>query len=318
VRCVPAVTDAAYAALTEGCALIEPEADGKLALSGPQAAEFLAGQVTNDTESLTPGGGCYAALLTNKGKMLADLRVLNTGDELLLLTERATLQVLFDALRRAVIGWDAQLHKRTLQLSRLVLVGPRAVAVAGGEPGPDEHANAAARIAGKDVLLVRTDTGIEVLCAADDAGVVRAVLLEAGARAVAEPDAEVLRVEHGRPRYGIDLDDSVIPQEAALNDRAVSFSKGCYVGQETVARLFYKGKPNRHLRGLRLDGPAQTGDVLRLGEREVGRVGSVARSPVHGAIALALVRREAGLGDTLQVGESGTVAEVVDLPFATS
>ena len=132
---------------------------------------------------------------------------------------------------------------------------------------------------------------------------------------VSEAAAEVLRVESGRPRYGIDLDDSVIPQEAGLNERAVDFTKGCYVGQETVARLYYQGKPNRHLRGLRLAGPAEPGDELRLGEKAVGAVGSVALSPALGPIALALVRREAEPGATVTVGDAGTTAEVVTLPF---
>ena len=95
----------------------------------------------------------------------------------------------------------------------------------------------------------------------------------------------------------------------------MSFTKGCYVGQETVARLFYRGKPNRHLRGLRLSAPAATGDALRLGEKEVGRVGSVVALPHHGPIALAIVRREAEPGDTLAVGDDGATAEVVGLPF---
>src|SRR4029077_161313 len=106
-----------------------------------------------------------------------------------------------------------------------------------------------------------------------------------------EEDAEIVRVEHGRPRYGIDLDDSVIPQEAGLNARAVSFTKGCYVGQETVARLHYRGKPNRHLRGLLLSAPGRTGDELTFEGRPVGRLGSVALSPRFGPIALGLVRR---------------------------
>jgi folate-binding protein YgfZ len=131
---------------------------------------------------------------------------------------------------------------------------------------------------------------------------------------VSEAAAEVVRVERGRPRYGVDLDDSVIPQEAGLNERAVSFEKGCYVGQETVARLFYRGKPNRHLRGLRLSEPVASGEPLRLGEREVGRVGSTVVSPVHGPIALALVRREAAPGDSVVVGESAS-ATLQELPF---
>jgi folate-binding protein YgfZ len=145
----------------------------------------------------------------------------------------------------------------------------------------------------------------------------QAALLEHGTTSVSQQAAECLRVESGRPRYGIDIDDSTIPQEAELNDRAVSFSKGCYVGQETVARLHYRGKPNRHLRGLRLSAPAGTGDQLRLAEKPVGRLGSVALSPSLGPIALALVRREAEPGAVVSVGEKGTTAEVTQLPFAS-
>nr|MBA3839453.1 folate-binding protein [Thermoleophilaceae bacterium] len=94
------------------------------------------------------------------------------------------------------------------------------------------------------------------------------------------------------------------------------FTKGCYVGQETVARLHYKGRPNRHLRGLRLSEPARSGEPIRLGERELGRLGSTCVSPEHGPIALALVRREAEPGDRVTVGKRGLGAEVVALPFA--
>jgi folate-binding protein YgfZ len=128
-----------------------------------------------------------------------------------------------------------------------------------------------------------------------------------------------VRFERARPRYGIDLDDSVIPQEAGLNQRAVSFTKGCYVGQETVARLFYRGKPNRHLRGLRLSAPAQTGDEIVFADKVIGRLGSVADSPALGPIALALVRREAEPGSEVTIGGLGgdqIDAVVVELPFA--
>ena len=145
------------------------------------------------------------------------------------------------------------------------------------------------------------------------AEVVAGALEAAGAVVVSEAAAEVLRVESGRPRWGFELDDATIPQEAGLNERAVSFQKGCYVGQETVARLHYKGKPNRHLRGLRLSEPAATGTELRLGERTVGKLGSVAVSPVHGPIGLALVRREAEPGAELVAGQATAV--VAALPF---
>jgi folate-binding protein YgfZ len=306
-----------YAAMTEGAALVDRSESGKLALTGPEAKAFLNGQVSNEIEALEPGTGCYAALLTPKGKMLADLRVLDIGDELLLLCERSALQALFDALRRYNVGFDAELHKRTLQRGLLSLIGPKAEELAplgGLSPEWREHDNVAAEIGGAPVRLVRTDVGIDVICDSEDTGRVRAALIDAGAVEIDEATADVLRVERGRPRYGVDLDDSVIPQEAGLNERAVSFTKGCYVGQETVARLHWRGKPNRHLRGLRLGEQVQPGTELRLGEREVGRLTSVATSPRFGAVGLALVRREAQPGDVLDAG--GVSAEVVDLPFA--
>jgi folate-binding protein YgfZ len=304
----------AYRAMTEGCAVVDRSERGKLALTGVEAKEFLQGQVTNDVERLEPGDGCYAAFLTHKGKMLGDLRILDTGDELLLDCERLALQELFTMIRRFKLGRDVELHKRTLEYGLLSLIGPDARRVAGADDVPGtEHAHRAGRIGGAAVRLIATDLGVDVLCEAADAEPVAAALIAAGAVPAGEDAAEVLRVETGRPRYGIELDDGVIPQEAGLNDRAVSFEKGCYVGQETVARLHFRGKPNRHLRGLRLTGPAATGTPLRLGEREVGRLGTVVDSPRHGPIALALVRREAQPGDTLAAGD--VEAEVVDLPF---
>jgi folate-binding protein YgfZ len=299
----------AYTAMTEGAALVDRSESGKLALTGSEAKAFLNGQVTNEIEALEPGHGCYAALLTHKGKMLADLRVIDTGSELLLLCERSALQALFDAIRRYKIGFDVELHKRTLERGLLSLIGPRADALLGAELPAQEHANVQSDLG----LLIRTDVGVDVVCDSADTERVKAALLEAGAVEADEAIAEIVRVERGRPRYGIDLDDSVIPQEAGLNERAVSFTKGCYVGQETVARLFYKGKPNRHLRGLRLGEEVQPGTELRLGEREVGRLTSVARSPKLGAVGLALVRREAQPGDVLDA--AGVSATVVELPF---
>ena len=310
---------AEHRALTHECGLYDRSERGKLALTGSGAQEFLAGQVTNDIVGLTDGRGCYAAFLTHKGKMLGDLRVLAVGDpvaELLLDTERATLQALFDMIRRFKIGYDVELHKRTIQSGLLSLIGPRARAIAGAEDLPDEeHAHRAGEVAGIAVRLIATDVGVDVLCDAEETGAVRAALEQAGATPVSEAATEILRVEHGRPRYGVDVDDSTIPQEAGLNERAVSFTKGCYVGQETVARLFYRGKPNRHLRGLRLSEPVAPGASLTLGERTVGQISSSIVSPTYGPIGLALVRREAAIGDAVDV-EGGATAEVVELPFA--
>ena len=298
----------AYRAMTTGCGLVDRSERGKLALTGGEAKDFLHGQVTNDIEALEPGRGCYAAFLTPKGKMLGDLRVLDFGDELFLDTERVALQELFNMIRRYKLGRDVELHKRTVERALLSLVGPLARSLV--SVGPNEHDNAPGEIGGVPVTLVTTDGGVDVICDAERIAEVKAAL---GVPEVGEAVAEIVRVEHGRPRFGIELDDSVIPQEAGLNERAVSFTKGCYVGQETVARLHYRGKPNRHLRGLRLSEPVATGEPLRLGEREVGRVGTSVVSPAHGPIALALVRREAAPGDQVMAGE--VAATVTELPF---
>ncbi len=329
----PTAPVAEYDALTTACGLIDRSQRGKLALAGPGAVEFLNGQVTNELAQLRAGEGCYAAFLTHKGKMLGDLRVLAVGDEeaetdapreLLLDTERVALQALFDMIRRFKLGYDLELHKRTLQYGLLSLLGPAADDVAAGaldRVGPalsaSEHAHLRASIAGRTLRLIRTaePTGVDVLCDATDLELVRAALVAAGALPASEAAGEIVRVEHGRPRYGVDLDDTVIPQEAGLNERAVSFTKGCYVGQETVARLYYKGRPNRHLRGLLLSDPVAGGAELHVAERAVGRVGSVVFSPTHGHIALALVRKEMEPGAVVSVGEQDVSAEVTGLPF---
>ena len=307
-----------YATVTEGVGLLDASERGKLVLTGSGAKEFLQGQVTQDITGLSAGHGGYAAFLTPKGKMLGDLRVLDTGAELLLDTERVSLQPLFNMIRRYSVGYDVELHKRTLESGLLSLIGPLAeelVTRAGVTLGPVEHDHVELLFGGVTVRAIRTDLGVDLLFASEDLGAVRAAALEAGAVEVGAEAVECLRIEHGRPRYGLDLDDSVIPQEAGLNERAVSFTKGCYVGQETVARLFYRGKPNRELRGLSSAEPLPVGTELKLEERVVGTVTSSAMSPRHGAIALAIVRREAPVGTTVRAGGERE-AVVVQLPFA--
>jgi folate-binding protein YgfZ len=196
------------------------------------------------------------------------------------------------------------------------VIGPAAAAiVAVDDLGDAEHAHVLTDVAGISVRAIRTDLGIDLLCEADDSAALIAALVERGVPPVSEAVAEGVRVERGRPRYGVDLDSTVIPQEAGLNARAVSFTKGCYVGQETVARLYYRGKPNRQLRGLRLSAPASPGAEITFEGRRVGRLGSVADSPELGLIALALVRREAPPGSRVSVDPDGVSAEVVELPF---
>lgn len=305
-----------YRAVTETCGLFDRSERGKLALTGSDVKSFLQGQVTNDVEALSPGEGCYAAFLTPKGKMLGDIRILDADEELLLDTERVALQELFNMIRHFSIGYDVELHKRTIQCGLLSLIGPDAAGIAGVSDLPTrEHTHDLVQLHGIEARAIRTDVGIDLLCDADHLDPLREALLQDGVLPVPESVVECLRIELGRPRYGIDLDDTVIPEEAGLNDRAVSFTKGCYVGQETVARLHYRGKPNRHLRGLRLAALAEPGEELRAGNRVVGRIGSVTVSPRLGPIALALVRREAPPGSSVTVGEGGQAAEVLSLPF---
>jgi tRNA-modifying protein YgfZ len=296
-----------YARVREAVGVVDRSDRGKAMFRGPEAADFLQGQVTNDVEGLAPGTGCYAALLTPKGKMLADMRILRGPEWFWLDTEAVALPNVAKMIRTYSIGRDVRPENLTDTRAILSLVGPGADAALDMAPPPEEHAH----VEGEHGLYVRTDLGVDLICDAADLEGVRAAL---GVDSVPDEVVECLRVESGRPRYGIDLGDDVIPQEANLNARAVSFEKGCYVGQETVARLHYKGKPNRALRGLRLDGPAATGDEVRLGDRVVGRVGSAAVSPVHGAIALGLIRREAEPGQEVEVGDAGR-AVVTELPF---
>lgn len=297
-----------------GALLVDRSERGKLALTGPDAAECLNGQVTNDVLGLEPGHGVYATFLTTKGQMLGDVRVVRTADTFELDTERASLQALFDQLRLALIGHDAELHKRTLQRGLISLVGPRAREIAHVDDlATAEHRNAPFRVDGVEAHAVGCEAGVDILCGADDTAAIITTLTARGAVVAGEAAYEVCRIERGRPRFGVELDTRTMPQEAGLTDRAVSFTKGCYTGQETVARLFYRGKPNRVLRGLRFDEPPVGDGAVVAGGKTVGRVARVADSPGCGLIALALVRREVEPGQRVECG--GTAAEVVELPF---
>jgi folate-binding protein YgfZ len=302
------ITATEYERLRESAGLADRSARGKLRLTGAEAADYLQGQITNDIAGLAPGSGCYAALLTHKGKMVADMRVLRGEDFVWVDTEPGALGALVRNASMYSIGRDVRHEDVTGAYSILSLLGPQAREALDAAPPDEEHAF----VAGEHGLYVATDSGVDVICPAADAAAVREAL---SVEEVSEEAAELLRIESGRPRFGIDVGSDTIPQEAGLNERAVSFTKGCYVGQETVARLHYKGKPNRHLRGIRLTAPAATGDEVTLGDRVLGEVGSTAVSPVHGPIALAVLRREAEPGDLVHVGHAGVDGKVAVLPF---
>jgi tRNA-modifying protein YgfZ len=307
--------DAQYRQLREECGLVEREDQGLLIVGGAEAAEYLQGQLTNDVEAIEPGAGAYAALLDRKGHMQADMRVLRPGEpELWLAIEPEGLAAASRHLQMYKIGREVEVTDAGSKHALLTLIGPRAVEIAGSAPLP-ENACDAVTVGGAGCLAVGTAAGVDLFVPAAERDRARGALLAAGAVAVSPEAAEILRIEAGRPRFGAEMGTETMPAEAGIVERAVSFTKGCYIGQETVARLHYKGRPNRHLRGLRFSAPAEPGAAVRLGEKEVGTVGSAAVSPAFGAVGLAILRREAEPGATVAVGEDGVTAEVVALPF---
>jgi folate-binding protein YgfZ len=321
--------DAQYRQLREECGLLDRSERGKLVVSGPEAAEYLQGQLTNDTEAIEPGEGVYAALLDRKGHMQGDMRVLrppssvpygsqttarNSQPALWLDTEPEATKAVRRHLEMYKIGREVDVTDVSEEWAILSLIGPRAVEIAGSAPLP-ENACEEVTIGGARCFAVGTAAGIDVFAPVDERDRAWEALLAAGAAEVSVEAAEILRIESGRPRFGAEMGTETMPAEAGIVEQAVSFTKGCYIGQETVARLHYKGKPNRHLRGLKLSATAQPGEPLRLGEKEVGKLGSAAVSPAFGPVGLAILRREAEPGATLAVGEDGVTAEVVALPF---
>jgi folate-binding protein YgfZ len=307
--------DAQYRQLREECGLLDRSGRGGIAVVGPDGAEYLQGQLTNDVESIAVGDGQYAALLDRKGHMQTDMRVLRpASDEILLDFEPAAHEAALRHLKMYSVGRDVQIVDATEERAIVSLIGPRAAEIAGTPPLP-EFANETASVAGIPVLAVGTRDGIDLFLPIGDRDRLLAALTDAGAVEVSPEAGEIVRVEAGVPRFGAEMDSATMPAEAGIVEDAVSFTKGCYIGQETVARLHYKGRPNRHLRGLRLSGAADPGAPLRLGEKEVGTLGGAVVSPALGPIGLAIVRREAEPGAELSVGEDGVTAEVVALPF---
>ncbi len=312
---IPVELDAQYRQLREECGLLDRSERGKLIVSGPDAVEYLQGQLTNDVEALAPGEGQYAALLDRKGHMQADMRVLRTSpEEIWIDTEPEALPAARRHLETYKIGREVTMVDVGAERTILSLIGPRSVEIAGTAALPEFAAEATA-VNGVDCLAVGAGAGIDLIAKSADAAPLRDALIAAGAVEVGAGAAELIRIEAGTPRFGAEMSAETMPAEAGIVERAVSFTKGCYIGQEPVARLHYKGRPNRHLRGLELSAAAEAGASLRLGAKEVGRIGSTGLSPARGPIALAIVRREAEPGSELAVGEDGVTARVVDLPF---
>ena len=322
-----------YAALGDGAMLVDRSLRGRMRFDGPKAAEMLTGLVTNDVLALAPGHGQYAAALSPKGRIVADVRIFARADHLLV-----------DVPPRARAGWDALVRKYINpraapyldiagEMRQLAIAGPAARAIAGGAAslarealaGLVPYAHIDAEIAGRPAMIVRIPDldadGYEIFFPADSFGAIWQRLMAGGATPGGLIAWEIARIENGRPEWGIDIDETTIPQEANLEElHAISFTKGCYTGQEVVARIHFRGHVNRHLRGLRLghnEPPPEKAPLLSLDGKQIGEVRSSALSPRMGAIAMVMVRREVEMDSPVLVeGANGTIqGQVVALPF---
>ena len=306
---------AEYEALHSRAALFDRSHRGRIRVTGERASEMIAGLVTNDVAALAPGQGCYAAALTAKGKIIADVRVF---------VEEAS--VLVDVPARAAEGWAAMVKKyvnprvapHTDERARLRDIGifgmnaRHVVATVTGVQAPAltalaPYAHVTVEIDGARVLVASVPDlgveGFELIAPAEAYDALWRRAVDAGASPAGLEAWEIARVEAGRPEWGLDIDDSTIPQEANFDElHAISYTKGCYVGQETVARVHFRGHVNKHLRGIRAPGvePPPRGATLHDAEgAPVGDVRSGVRSPMLGGIALAMLRREVAPGAAL-------------------
>jgi folate-binding protein YgfZ len=298
-----------YRALTEGAAVVRRGDRGVLAVSGPDRLTWLQGLLTNDVAALPVGGICDAAYLTPQGRMISDMRVLNEAERTLLDVPASLAESLHARLDALLFSEDAQIVDASSQVGIVDLHGPRAPELAAGEP------------------VVRDDAfelpGFSAFVPVQEIGALVKRLCDKGAVETTLETLDVVRVEAGRPAFLIDMDEHTIPLEAGLERRAISFTKGCYVGQEVIVRVTHRGggRVAKKLVGLRLaagDLP-KAGNAVFAGEREIGRVTSAVRSPALSAnLALAFVHRdyvEPATAVEVDTGAGRITAEVSSLPF---
>ncbi len=303
---------------------------GTLAVSGPDAAELLHGLVTNDVKSLRPGSGCHAALLTPKGRMRAELAVLRVSEsELLLDCDAPLAEPLLGILQGYVPFSRSVLVDQTGETGVVHLEGPTAAGVLLAadlpEPGPEEHAHAAGSHDGIPLRVVRVsragETGFDLRTSPAAVPALLDRLSSRGASVVSPDVLEAGRIEAGLPRWGAELTDTTLPNEAGLERTAISYTKGCYLGQETVARIRTYGHVNRRLVALLLPigGAAAPGDDVRAGEERVGTVTSAVDSARRGArVALALVKKghdEPGTELAVETKEGAVAGRVAAVPL---
>src|SRR5262245_10828070 len=324
--------DSEYRALQRSAGLIDLSCSGTLELKGDDRTRFLHGMVTNDVKSLPPGGGCHAAFLSPQGRMTADLRILCCGESFLLSTEAACREKLGPALRKYIIGDRPLLLDRSEESGLLSLQGPKATELLASMlsqvPALEPlYSHFEAALAGVQVRICRvhrtTTEGYDLIADRQDlAGIWNAILEKgkpAGVQPVGFESFNVHRIEAGIPWYGLDMDENTLPIEAGLEKTAISFAKGCYIGQESVARITYRGHVNRKLVGLTLSNsrPASKGEKIYKDDQDGGWVTSSEYSPaLKTAIALGYLRREfLTPGNDVLIGTDGVGSRVTALPF---
>jgi folate-binding protein YgfZ len=323
--------EAEYAAARDAVAIVDRADRRYLRVYGRDPARMIQGLITNDVGLAGPGRAIYAAVLTAKGRMVADVRVLRRAEELLLETDAAAAGPLAEHLKRFVPPLFARFEDVSGGVVCIGAYGPaagNALRAVLDVTLPDDAAEDTAMDAVLDDIAVTAvatawagGPGWDVLCPPDAAETLWRRLANAGARPMGHATLDVLRIEAGRPRWGAELGESTIPLEAGLRERAISETKGCYTGQEVIVRILHRGHVNWHLRGVLLGDtsapPADTALCRADDGRTAGRITSAAWSPRHGqTIALAYVRREVEPPAELRLGAAdGANVRVVALPF---
>jgi len=329
---VPAVSLSVYIAARRRAAFVDRSDRGRLVVSGTERAPYLQGLLTNDVAALSAGHGCYAAYLTAQGRMIADLYVYELGDVMLLMMDGGVKDAVMTRLDQFIFSEDVQLGDVTGTFAQLAVVGPDAaevVAAALAGVAADvlktlpEHGNVRIDWRGGAAIVTRvTDTGepgYDVYVERAQAAALKSALAAADVPEMDEVTAETLRIEAGVPRFGRDMDEETIPLEAGIESRAISFTKGCYVGQEVIIRVLHRGhgRVARRLVGIVLEGGAApaAGMHILAGDREIGAVTSSTMSPaLERPIALGYVHRDfVAPGTKVMVG--GTSGDVTSVPF---
>ncbi|HEX2722553.1 MAG TPA: hypothetical protein VHM24_06510 [Gemmatimonadaceae bacterium] len=310
-----------YAALRSGALLIDRSDRVRIRFGGQRAAELVTGLVTNDVLSLQPGHGQYAAALTPKGKIAADVRIFADEDGLLTDTSARASSGWRDIVTRYVNPRIAPYRDVTAETRDIGVFGPKARRIVAAATGADEndlatlhpYGHVHIRLEGVRVTIIRVSEidaeGYEIIAPVALERSLRENLLSAGAIPGSAKAWDIARIEAGRPEWGIDMNDATIPQEANFDALgAISYTKGCYTGQETVARVHFRGHVNRFLRRLHFVSaaiPPMNAELVDDSGNVVGDVRSVAVSPRHGGVALAMVRREVAPGTTLHARWEG-------------